>query len=84
MIGYEKANDINVIKLIYQKSNKTINYQKQTDNQTNSNNQDKSTRPLLSRDLGIPVSVIVFVAWQPSRVFQTSNNVTISYHDRRD
>ena len=23
----------------------------------------------LSRDLGIPVSVIVFVAWQPSRVF---------------
>ena len=41
-------------------------------------------RPPLSRDFGSPVSVIVFVAWQPSRVFRTSSNVTISYQDRRD
>ena len=83
MIGYEKANDINVMKLIINKSNKTINYKKQTTKQivtTKINEQ----RPPLSRDFGSPVSVIVFVAWQPSRVFRTSSNVTISYQDRQD
>ena len=40
--------------------------------------------PGRARDLGIPVSVIVFVAWQPSTVFRKSSNVTISYHDRQD
>ena len=58
-------------KKLIKNGNKTINYNKQTDNQTNSNNEDKSARTL-SRALGIPVSVIFFVAWQPLGVFRTS------------
>ena len=45
---------------------------------------NKQGRRSRERDFGSPVSVIVFVAWQPSRVFRTSSNITISYQDRQD
>jgi len=61
-----KQSGINIIKPKKKSSNKVINDNKQTGNQTNSNNQDKS----FSRDLGNPV--VLFVAWQPLRVFRTS------------
>ena len=86
MIGYEKENAINVIKtyILINAAKQSIIKNKQTTRQVVTIKINKEGRRSRERDFGIPVSVIVFVAWQPSRVFRTSSNVTISYQDRQD